>query len=146
MLYACGKAPRICCAGRNAAYVCDNEVAYQQNYPMPTRINLSVDLQRNVVPISKAASSLATLIKRASSTGQPVIVTQKGYPTGVILPVDIFSALKDLTDDSSEPTASDDIVAALPKDTAMPAVHEEAPQETVESQRPVRGRRKRTIA
>jgi prevent-host-death family protein len=61
-----------------------------------TSLNLDVDLQRGVVPISKAASSLAALIKRASVTGQPVIVTQKGYPTGVLLPVELFTALKAL--------------------------------------------------
>jgi prevent-host-death family protein len=61
-------------------------------------LNLDVDLKRGVVPISKAASSLAALIKRASSTGQPVIVTQKGYPTGVILPVEVFAALKQIVD------------------------------------------------
>jgi hypothetical protein len=66
----------------------------------------------------------------------------------VILPISVFSALKDLADDSSEPTstASDEIVDVLPKTTAMPAVHEKAPQETVEPQRPLRGRRKPVIA
>ncbi|MEI7771877.1 MAG: type II toxin-antitoxin system Phd/YefM family antitoxin [Chloroflexales bacterium] len=91
---------------------------------MPTRasLNLSVDLQRGVVPISKAASSLAALIKRADTTGQPVIVTQKGYPTGVLLSVDLFSTLKGLADDQGEdaampaPTASDEIVDTLSED------------------------------
>ena len=61
---------------------------------MPTRMNLNVDLQRGVVPISKAASSLAALITRISTTGQPTIVTQKGYPAGVLLSIELFSALK----------------------------------------------------
>lgn len=65
-------------------------------------LNLDVDLQRGVVPISKAASSLAALIKRASVSGTPVIVTQKGYPTGVLLPVELFTALKNLVDGKSE--------------------------------------------
>ncbi len=63
-----------------------------------TNLNLNVDLQRGVVPISKAASSLAALIKRAHTSGQPVIVTQKGYPTGVLLPIELFSALKAMAD------------------------------------------------
>ncbi|WP_129633350.1 type II toxin-antitoxin system Phd/YefM family antitoxin [Candidatus Oscillochloris fontis] len=64
-----------------------------------TTLNLDVDLQRGVVPISKAASSLASLIKRANSTGRPVIVTQKGYPSGVLLPIELFTLLKELADE-----------------------------------------------
>lgn len=58
--------------------------------------NLDVDLEGGVVPISKAASSLATLFKRGKQRKQPIIVTQKGYPTGVILPIDMYVALRDL--------------------------------------------------
>jgi prevent-host-death family protein len=58
-----------------------------------------VDLQKGVVPISKAASSLAALIKRANEYHQPIIVTQKGYPTGVILDIELFTALRDLVDE-----------------------------------------------
>ncbi|MEI8167398.1 MAG: type II toxin-antitoxin system Phd/YefM family antitoxin [Chloroflexales bacterium] len=50
------------------------------------------------MPISKAASSLAALIKRSRANHQPIIVTQKGYPTGVILDVELFSALRQLAD------------------------------------------------
>jgi prevent-host-death family protein len=57
-----------------------------------------VDLQKGVVPISKAASSLAMLIKRANENHQPIIVTQKGYPTGVILDIELFTALRDLAE------------------------------------------------
>ncbi|RRR76473.1 MAG: type II toxin-antitoxin system Phd/YefM family antitoxin [Candidatus Viridilinea halotolerans] len=59
---------------------------------------LDVDLKQGVVPISKAASSLAALIKRSRSNHQPIIVTQKGYPTGVILDVELFTALRKLAD------------------------------------------------
>lgn len=55
---------------------------------------LDIDLQGGVVPISKAASALAALIKRARDGQQPIIVTQKGYPTGVLLPVDLYVALR----------------------------------------------------
>lgn len=59
-----------------------------------TNLNLHVDLQHGVVPISKAASSLAALIRWTHSSGQPVIVTQKGYPISVLLPIELFDALK----------------------------------------------------
>lgn len=62
------------------------------------KYTLDVDLQQGVVPISKAASSLAALIKRSRSQHQPIIVTQKGYPTGVILDVELFTALRELAD------------------------------------------------
>ncbi|MBX0328512.1 type II toxin-antitoxin system Phd/YefM family antitoxin [Oscillochloris sp. ZM17-4] len=113
---------------------------------MPTRadLNLNVDLQRGVVPISKAASSLAALIKRANATSQPVIVTQKGYPTGVLLPIGLFSALKDLAEHHGEPEpalepeAADAIVDALPEDAAANDTEEVAPA----AERPAPRRRK----
>ncbi|MEI7646430.1 MAG: type II toxin-antitoxin system Phd/YefM family antitoxin [Chloroflexales bacterium] len=61
-----------------------------------TALALDVDLRGGVVPISKVASSLAALIKRGKERQQPIIVTQKGYPTGVLLPIDLYSALRDL--------------------------------------------------
>ena len=64
--------------------------------------SLDVDLKQGVVPISKAASSLAALIKRSRSNHQPIIVTQKGYPTGVILDVELFTALRQLADQHEE--------------------------------------------
>jgi prevent-host-death family protein len=57
-----------------------------------------VDLERGVVPISRAASSLAALIKRTRATHQPIIITQKGYPTGVILDIELFTALRRLAE------------------------------------------------
>lgn len=66
--------------------------------PDLSKFTLDVDLERGVVPISKAASSLAALIKRSRANHQPIIVTQKGYPTGVILDVELFSALRQLAD------------------------------------------------
>lgn len=59
---------------------------------------LAIDLQHGVVPISKAASSLAALLKRSRATQQPIIVTQKGYPTGVLLDIELFVALRQLAD------------------------------------------------
>lgn len=63
------------------------------------KYTLDVDLKQGVVPISKAASSLAALIKRSRANHQPIIVTQKGYPTGVILDVELFTALRNLAED-----------------------------------------------
>lgn len=62
------------------------------------KYTLDVDLKQGVVPISKAASSLAALIKRSRSQHQPIIVTQKGYPTGVILDVELFTALREIAE------------------------------------------------
>lgn len=58
--------------------------------------NLAPDLQTGVVPVSKAASSLAALIKRATTTRRPIVITQKGYPTGVLLSVELFDQLRAL--------------------------------------------------
>ncbi|NTU81216.1 MAG: type II toxin-antitoxin system Phd/YefM family antitoxin [Chloroflexales bacterium] len=64
--------------------------------PQQPSLDLDVDLQSGVVPISKAASTLAALIKRGKERRQPIIVTQKGYPTGVLLSVDLYASLRDL--------------------------------------------------
>jgi prevent-host-death family protein len=53
----------------------------------------SIDLTKNVLPISKAASSLAALLKRARETGAAIVVTQKGYPRGVLLSVERYVEL-----------------------------------------------------
>lgn len=75
-----------------------------------------IDLLQNVLPISKTASMLAKLLKRARETRQPIIVTQKGCPTGVLLSVADFVALKTRAERAA-PTPfaelSDDEVAAL---------------------------------
>jgi prevent-host-death family protein len=54
-----------------------------------------IDLKEGVLPISAAASQLARRIKQAQITKRPIIVTQKGYPTGVILDIESYTALKD---------------------------------------------------
>lgn len=53
-----------------------------------------IDLQEGVLPISAAASQLARRIKQARQTQKPIVVTQKGYPTGVILDIESYVALK----------------------------------------------------
>ena len=75
--------------------------------PELSKFTLYVDLQRGVVPISKAASSLAALIKRSRANHQPIIVTQKGYPAGVIVDIELFTMLRQLADRHLRETAGD---------------------------------------
>ncbi len=75
------------------------------------KYTLDVDLKQGVVPISKAASSLAALIKRSRANHQPIIVTQKGYPTGVILDVELFTALRQLADLHLQQEGEDEVVS-----------------------------------
>lgn len=53
-----------------------------------------IDLQAGVFPISAVASQLARRIKQAAKTMRPIIVTQKGYPTAVILDIESYTKLK----------------------------------------------------
>lgn len=75
--------------------------------PDRLKLTLDVDLERGVVPISRAASSLAALIARARASRRPIIVTQKGYPTGVILDIESFTALRQLAQRHLDPAAGD---------------------------------------
>lgn len=93
----------------------------------PDSLDLAVDLNGGVVPISKAASSLAALIKRSRERRQPIIITQKGYPSGVILPIDLFVALRERAELAAEedgPPAND--AASLPAPVEMSAPEPEA--------------------
>jgi prevent-host-death family protein len=72
----------------------------------PESLDLDVDLTGGVVPISKAASSLAALIKRSRERRQPMIITQKGYPSGVLLPIDLFVALRERAMQATEEATS----------------------------------------
>lgn len=75
--------------------------------PDLSKFTLDVDLEHGVVPISRAASSLAALIKRSRANHQPIIVTQKGYPAGVLLDIELFTALRQLADIHLRKGASD---------------------------------------
>lgn len=86
------------------------------------------------MPISRAASSLAALLKRARDRRQPIIVTQKGYPTGVLLDVELYTALRALAAASSAPqdepaelsanvSASETAPPAIAEPEAAPAQH-----------------------
>jgi prevent-host-death family protein len=54
---------------------------------------VQIDLKHGVIPISKAASALAALIKRAGQERRPVVITQKGFPSAVLLDVDSYLEL-----------------------------------------------------
>jgi prevent-host-death family protein len=97
-----------------------------------TALDLDVDLENGVVPISKAASSLAMLLKRARDRHQPIIITQKGYPTGVILDVELYTALRELADEAASGSEPQDAQAEPPSapaepEAAEPVIAEPAP-------------------
>lgn len=74
-----------------------------------TDFTLDPDLRSGVVPISKAASSLAALIKKATEERRPIVVTQKGYPQAVIVSVEMYNQLRELVADlkvADEPPAA----------------------------------------
>jgi len=90
-------------------------------------LDLDVDLEGGVVPISKAASSLAMLLKRARDRRQPIIVTQKGYPTGVILDVELYTALRALAAASNAPQEEQTASAPAEPEAAQPVIAEPEP-------------------
>jgi prevent-host-death family protein len=55
--------------------------------------DLTPDLQTGVVPISKAASAVAALIKQSKTTNRPIVITQKGSPAAILLSVDLWVEL-----------------------------------------------------
>jgi prevent-host-death family protein len=106
-------------------------------------LDLDVDLEGGVVPISKAASALAALLKRARERHQPIIVTQKGYPAGVLLDVELYTALRARAEAAAAGSAAEE-------GQAEPApAPPEVPAEVPEAEEPVgapkrRGGRRRT--
>ncbi|MEI8305960.1 MAG: type II toxin-antitoxin system Phd/YefM family antitoxin [Chloroflexales bacterium] len=81
----------------------------------------SIDLEHGVVPVSKVASSLAALIKRAREDHQPIVITQKGYPSGVLLGIELFAELQGLVarQQSSDSAPAPD--TAVNDDDQLPA-------------------------
>lgn len=55
---------------------------------------MKIDLLRGVVPISKAAASLAGLLRRSAATGEAIVITQKGYPAGIVLDIKAYERLR----------------------------------------------------
>jgi prevent-host-death family protein len=57
---------------------------------MPSRPDpFDIDLQQGVVPISKATAALTALIRLSHGRQLPVLVTQNGYPSAVLLGIDL---------------------------------------------------------
>jgi prevent-host-death family protein len=83
------------------------------------KLSLKIDLQHGVVPVSRAASALAALIKRSNATGKPIIITQKGYPTGVLLSIELYTALQTFV--NQEATANNEELLTKPKAFATDA-------------------------
>ncbi|WP_129672736.1 type II toxin-antitoxin system Phd/YefM family antitoxin [Candidatus Chloroploca sp. Khr17] len=71
--------------------------------PASTRHMFDIDLQHGVLPVSQAASSLAAMIRRSAQQQRPVVITQKGKPTAVLLSVEVFDALRALVEGASKP-------------------------------------------
>lgn len=92
--------------------------------------NLNIDLLSGVVPVSRASSSLAVLIKRSQTQQQPIIVTQKGCPTAVILDIELYTMLRELIMQKATPQSVEQSSATLP-----PAEVPEAPTSPEEGKR-----------
>ena len=92
--------------------------------------NLNIDLLSGVVPVSRASSSLAVLIKRSQTQQQPIIVTQKGCPTAVILDIELYTMLRELIMQKATPQSVEQSSATLP-----PAEVAEAPASPEEGKR-----------
>ena len=59
-----------------------------------TPVTITVDLQHDVISISKTASHLAILIRRGTERGTPILITQKGAITAVLLSIDAYTVLR----------------------------------------------------
>lgn len=68
-----------------------------------------IDLQEGVIPVTKAAATLSDLIKRARLSHQPIVVTQNGYATGVILDIESFTQMRWLAEQQLELEADDSV-------------------------------------
>ena len=100
---------------------------------------MQIDLRTGVVPISRAASSLAALLKRCAATSGPIVVTQNGYPTGVLRSIDDYRAL-------IAGAARSGALAAEPVvEEAVPAPVVEAVAEPVPPPAPAKGRPRKKV-
>lgn len=64
----------------------------------PSNDPFAVDLLRSVVPISGMAPALAALIRRSREERHPIVITQKGSPTAVLLALDLFEEMRQMVD------------------------------------------------
>ena len=64
-----------------------------------------IDLQE-VIPVTKAASTLSSLLERSRMRRQPIVVTQKGYAAGVLIDVTSFQQMREYAEKWLEYQAS----------------------------------------
>lgn len=108
----------------------------------PEPLDLDIDLAGGVVPISKAASALAALIKRSRERRQVIIITQKGYPSGVLMPIDLLVALRERAEQvagEAEPPTGEALPEPAPLESSTPEPETSPPEPPA----PPRGRGER---
>ncbi len=71
---------------------------------MRKSVTFEPDLRHDILPISKAASALAALIKQTQHTGRPIIITQKGAPAGVLLSIKLYTHLRTIAAQVEQPS------------------------------------------
>lgn len=82
---------------------------------MTRPVTLEPDLRQDILPISKAASALAALIKQSQQTGRPIIITQKGAPAGVLLSIEIYTHLRTIAAQVEQVSQATEQVSPLPE-------------------------------
>lgn len=56
---------------------------------------LAIDLREDIVPFTAFRSSLSKFMEQAHRTGRPIVVTQNGKSSSVLLDVEAFEALRE---------------------------------------------------
>lgn len=54
-----------------------------------------MDLKKDIVPVSELKAHMKAILKRVTQTGQPVLVTQNGHSTVLIVDVGSFQKQQD---------------------------------------------------
>ncbi len=63
-----------------------------------------IDIRSGIIPITKAAATLAEVVKRVKDNHQPLLITQNGYPSAVIIDVDSYAELRELAEQAIKQT------------------------------------------
>lgn len=98
--------------------------------------SLAVDLKSGVVPISKTSASIAALLRRSRAQHKPIIITQQGYPTAVLLDIELYTDLRDRAKRAAASKAAQVEPAPVAVElapVAEPIVPVEAPAQPVEA-------------
>ncbi len=59
---------------------------------------IEVNLAEDVYPISEVQDSLRRIVEKASITGRPMVITQKGRPVAALIEIAEFERLRQLAD------------------------------------------------